>query len=83
MEKRIMIWMGIGVLFLFALYFAFQTGISGAGVSAGTDSGKIDTTGWSENEIMNYEMHGVVPARISSGGNGASTGSSGGMVGGC
>ncbi len=44
-----------------------------------TSTGTIDTTGWTENEKMNYEMHGVIPARAG-GGTGSS---SSGMVGGC
>ena len=75
-----MIWILIGVLFVVALYLVFQAGINGASVSTGSASGAIDTTGWTENEIMNYEMHGTVPARV---GSSASTGNSGGMVGGC
>ncbi len=39
---------------------------------------QIDLTGWTEEEIMNYEMHGVIPARI--GNTGAAAPS---MVGGC
>ena len=76
-----MIWILIGALFVVALYLVFQAGINGASVSTGSASGTIDTTGWTENEIMNYEMHGTIPARV--GTTGASTGSSGGMVGGC
>lgn len=42
-------------------------------------SANIDTRGWTSDEIMNYEMHGTIPARISSGAAaGAPT-----MVGGC
>ena len=26
-------------------------------------SGQLDTTGWTANEKMNYEMHGTIPAR--------------------
>lgn len=49
--------------------------ISGNAVSI---SGGIDTAGWTEDEKMNYEMHGIIPARV-----GGSSPSSGGMVGGC
>ncbi|MEK6829973.1 MAG: hypothetical protein AABY15_07695 [Nanoarchaeota archaeon] len=76
MEKRIVLWTVIGVLFVVALFLTFKaTALSAGG------SGKLDTTGWTENELMNYEMHGTVPARL--GTTMASTGSSGGMVGGC
>ena len=50
------------------------------GVSAAA-SGKLDTTGWTENEKMNYEMHGTIPARIGQGSSSGSSASS--MVGGC
>ncbi len=30
-------------------------------------SGSIDTRGWTSDEIMNYEMHGTIPTRISGG----------------
>ena len=53
-----------------------MTGNAVAGIS-----GKIDTTGWTANELMNYVMHGTIPARAGS--SDSSTGSSGGMVGGC
>jgi len=50
-------------------------------VTAKTGAGAIDMTGWTENEKMNYEMHGTIPARF---GGSSSSGSSGvGMVGGC
>ena len=80
MERRIALWIVIGALFLFSLYFAFQAGATtGQSVSSSSNSGSIDTTGWTENEIMNYEMHGTIPARVGT----TSTASSGGMVGGC
>ncbi|HKZ49705.1 MAG TPA: hypothetical protein VJ110_01750, partial [Candidatus Nanoarchaeia archaeon] len=55
-----------------------KTGVTGAAVSTG--DGQIDTTGWTADEIMNYEMHGVIPARAS-GGSTAKPAST--MVGGC
>ena len=82
MERRIILWIVIGALFLFSLYFAFQAGATtGQSVNSASSSGSgsIDTTGWTENEVMNYEMHGIVPARVGT----TSTASSGGMVGGC
>ena len=74
-------WVVIGVLFLSVLFLTYKAStISGNAVA---DSGKLDTSGWSENEKMNYEMHGTVPARLQ-GKVAASSGSSGaGMVGGC
>ena len=76
MKKQAILWVVIGILFVVALYLIFQAGATGNA----TNSGKIDTTGWTENEIMNYEMHGTIPARVQSG---ASSSSSSGMVGGC
>ncbi len=42
-------------------------------------SGPIDMTGWTADEKMQYEHHGVMPARLKSG----QQSSSSGMVGGC
>ena len=77
MDKKIIMWVVIGVLFLVALYLVFQAGSTSTGKSV-SSSGKLDTTGWTEDEIMNYEMHGIIPA-----GAGSASTSSGGMVGGC
>ena len=72
-------WIIIGVLFLSVLFLTYKVStISGNAVAA--SSGKLDTSGWSENEKMNYDMHGTVPARLQ-GKAGASSGT--GMVGGC
>ncbi len=74
MGRQTILWIVIGILFVVALYLVFQAGATGSAVK----SGKIDMTGWTENEIMNYEMHGTIPAKASGGAS-----SSGGMVGGC
>ncbi len=70
----------VAVLLLSALQAVQIAGISGMitakAATAVGGSGGIDMTGWTENEKMNYEMHGIVPARA-----GAPSGS--GMVGGC
>jgi hypothetical protein len=79
MEKRIFLWIVISVLFLAVLFLTFKVSSSTGNAIAG-DSGKLDTTGWTENEIMNYEMHGTIPARAA---NTGLSGNSGGMVGGC
>ncbi len=42
--------------------------------------GQIDTTGWAADEIMNYEMHGIIPARVQQT---AVTNAAPQMVGGC
>jgi len=85
-KKNAMLWIAIGVLFLSVLFLTYKTsaigkaGVTGASVTGNT----VDTTGWTANEIMNYEMHGTIPARLQSRG-GVSSASSGGtgMVGGC
>ena len=79
MDKKIILWVVIGVLFLVALYLVFQAGSGSTGKSV-SSSGKIDTTGWTADEIMNYEMHGIIPAGTTGS---ATSSSSGGMVGGC
>lgn len=81
-NKRIVLWAVIGLLFLSVLFLTYKASSATGNVVAG-DSGQLDTSGWSENEKMNYEMHGTVPARLQ-GKVAASTASSGtGMVGGC
>ena len=78
-RKSTIMWTVIGVLFIAVLFLTFKVSTLTGNVVAG-DSGKLDTTGWTDNEIMNYEMHGTIPARAQ-GKAGASAGS--GMVGGC
>jgi len=58
--------------------------ITGNTVSTATNNaGTVDMTGWTENEKMNYEMHGTIPSKAASRG-GSSQGAAGtGMVGGC
>lgn len=77
--KNTLMWMVIGVLFLSVLFLTYKASNLTGNAVAGS-SGKLDTTGWTENEIMNYEMHGTIPARLQ----GKTSASSGtGMVGGC
>ena len=81
-KKNTLIWVVIGVLFLSVLFLTYKASSLTGNAVAG-DSGKLDTTSWSDNEKMNYEMHGTVPARLQ-GKVAASSASSGtGMVGGC
>lgn len=80
-KDKTLILIGIGIVFLVAVFFAFKLGSSNAGIADLESSGKIDTTGWTTNEIMNYEMHGTVPARV--GKISVTTSAPGGMVGGC
>jgi len=49
--------------------------------SAVSNAGKIDMTGWSEDEKMNYDMHGIIPSRAKT--SGGSPSSAPTMVGGC
>ena len=82
MNKNTLMWVVIGVLFLSVLFLTYKASSLTGNAVAG-DSGKLDTSGWSENEKMNYEMHGTIPARLQ-GKVSASDASSGtGMVGGC
>ncbi len=70
-----MVWVIIGILFVVAIFLVFQLGATGNSIK----SGKLDATGWTADEIMNYEMHGTIPTRAES----SSSTSSSGMVGGC
>ncbi len=78
-NKRAMLWGIIGILLVATIFLTFK--VSSAGT--GQVTGAIDTSGWTQNEIMNYQMHGIVPARAQSGGNVPSTPGGSGMVGGC
>jgi len=72
------LWAIIGILLVAVIYTVFLKA-SSTGNSVNSNS-QIDTSGWTENEIMNYEMHGTIPARLQ--GQVATTGGTG-MVGGC
>lgn len=74
MDRRIVMWVIIGILLIATIFLVVKASSIGSG---GTE--KIDTTGWTENEKMNYDMHGTVPARV---GGGSSPGNTQ-MVGGC
>ena len=73
-DKTTLMWIAIIVLFLAVLFLTYKVSVTGSA----TSTGKLDTRGWTENEIMNYEMHGTIPARVK-----GSSASSSGMVGGC
>ena len=77
--QKTVLWVIIGILLLAVIYTVFfKSPATGNSVNSNS---QIDTSGWTENEIMNYEMHGTIPTRASVG---ASLGpSSSGMVGGC
>ena len=72
------LWAIIGVLLISVIYTVFFK-VSSTGNSV--NSGEIDTSDWTENEIMNYEMHGTIPVRYQGQTVTSSTGT--GMVGGC
>ena len=67
MEKNTVIVIALAVLILVSVVQAVQIsnikgGVTGNAVAA--SSGNLDTTGWTADEIMNYEMHGTIPARV-------------------
>jgi len=65
------------LLLITSLVQAFQiNSIKDNGIN--TAAVGIDMDGWTENEKMNYEMHGTIPARYQSQSNSQPT-----MVGGC
>ena len=70
-------------LVIFGVVQAFQISSIKKGISGVTGSAtkQIDTSGWSENERMNYEMHGTVPAKYQ--GSQGSAAQQPQMVGGC
>ena len=79
LKKNTLMWIVIGVLFLSVLFLTYKSSSLTGNAVAGS-SGKLDTTDWTANEKMNYEMHGTIPARLQ-GKVAASSGT--GMVGGC
>ena len=77
MENKSIMWIIIGILLVAVVFLTYKAStLTGNAV---VNNEKLDTSGWTENEKMNYEMHGTVPARIS----GGSTPAGSGMVGGC
>ena len=81
-KKNTMMWIVIGVLFLSVLFLMYKASTISGNAIAG-DSGKLDTSGWSENEKMNYDMHGTVPARLQGKVAASSASSGAGVVWGC
>lgn len=76
-NKNVLLWVIIGVLFLVVLFLIFKI----SGLTGKASSGEIDMTGWTENEKMNYEMHGTIPSGVQRSASRTSSGSD--MVGGC
>jgi len=64
------------VLIQFFQISEFKNQLASVGNTA--TGGAIDTSGWTANEKMNYEMHGIIPSRVK----GASSAGVN-MVGGC
>ena len=76
---------GVAVFLIFGFVLrGFQIISWGGGITgnAVSSNGQIDVAGWTENEKMNYEMHGTIPARLQNK-NVQSSPSASGMVGGC
>ena len=78
MDKKTLMWIVIGALFLAVLFLTFKA----AAITNTVTGNAIDTTGWTDNEIMNYEMHGTIPSRLA-GSSSAAQSSGSQMVGGC
>lgn len=55
-----------------------QSQITGNAVQSNPQGNVVDTTGWTEDEKMNYEHHGTLPARLQGNSQPSSN-----MVGGC
>jgi len=78
-KNSTLVWIGIAILFLVVIFLTYKSSTG----NAIAENGKLDTTGWSENEKMNYDMHGTVPARLQGKVSPASSSSGSQMVGGC
>ena len=81
-NKKTMLWIIIGVLSLSVLFLTYKAS-SLNGNTVAENSGKLDTSGWTENEKMNYEMHDTIPARLQGKVAASSVSAGSGMVGGC
>ena len=79
-NKKTMLWIVIGILFLSVIFLTYKASSIGKVSATGN---AIDTTSWTANEKMNYEMHGTIPARLQGKVAASSVSSGTGMVGGC
>ena len=61
METKTLLWVIIGILFLAVIYLVFRNSQLG---SAQITGNVIDTSGWTDNEKMQYDHHGTLPARL-------------------
>ncbi|MBS3065898.1 hypothetical protein J4229_02520 [Candidatus Pacearchaeota archaeon] len=78
-KKSTLLWIVIGILLITTIFLTIKASSIGTTGAATT----IDTTGWTADELMNYEMHGIVPARASASSSSSASGVSSQMVGGC
>ena len=81
--KNIVVAILLGAVLIASVVQTFQLNelknrMSTTGAATAMGAGPIDTTDWTDNEKMNYEIHDIIPARF---GEGGSAGAS--MVGGC
>ncbi len=79
-NRNTLMWIVIGVLFILVLFLTYKTSTIG---KASVTGNAIDTSDWTANEKMNYEMHGTIPARLQGKVATSSASSGTGMVGGC
>ena len=64
--KKTFMWVIVGVLLIATIFLTIRASSAGTGQAiSGSGTGSINTAGWTENEVMNYQMHGVIPARAS------------------
>lgn len=84
MNKNILIGAVVAIFLVIAIFqtvqiYSLKTGKSNTATGNVATGGAINMDGWTENEKMNYDMHGTIPARIQ----GTQPSSGSGMVGGC
>ncbi len=70
----------VGLLLIVSVVQAFQIAAIGKAENTASATGVLDTAGWTADEKMNYEMHGIIPARFKGS---TSSPAGAGMVGGC
>lgn len=80
-KKNTVMWIVIGVLVIAAIFLTIKASSIGAAPVAKATGNAINTAGWTQDEIMNYQMHGIVPARYQN--SVSSPSGSSGQVGSC
>jgi hypothetical protein len=59
--------LALAVLLLVAsVVQAYQIAAIGKAENTAAGTGTLDTASWTEEEKMNYDMHGIIPARVKS-----------------